>query len=218
MNGVHDMGGMQGFGPIAPEKDEPVFHEDWEKRALVLTLAMAAWRRWTLDGSRHARELIPPAEYLRMSYYEKWFTGLVSLMTATGLVSAREIETGKSAPGAKATPPLRVADAAAAMARGAPTLRTIQSSPRFAVGEKVCARNIHPLGHTRLPRYARGKPGTVTLSHGAHVFPDANAHGKGEAPQHLYQVRFEAKDLWGESGTGAVYIDLWEDYLEPDAV
>ena len=216
MNGVHDMGGMHGFGPIAPEADEPVFHEAWEGRALALVLAVAAWRRWNLDASRHARERIPPTEYLRMSYYEKWIAGLEALMLEKGLVSAHELETGKPDTGtAKATPPLPAADLARAVARGGPTLRDIEKPPRFVVGEGVRARNVNPLGHTRLPRYVRTKPGTITMRHGAHVFPDANAHGKGEAPQHLYQVRFEAKDLWGAGGTGAVYLDIWEDYLEP---
>jgi nitrile hydratase len=151
-----------------------------------------------------------------MSYYEKWIAGLESLMLEKGLVSARELETGRPDTGAaKATPPLPAADLARAAASGGPTLREIAKGPLFAVGQRVRARNIHPLGHTRLPRYARGRPGTVTMHHGAHVFPDANAHGKGEAPQHLYQARFEAKDLWGAGGSGAVYLDLWEDYLEP---
>jgi nitrile hydratase len=216
MNGVHDMGGMQGFGPIAPEWHEPVFHEAWEGRALALVLAMGAWRRWNLDGSRHARERIPPAEYLRMSYYEKWIAGLETLMTETGLVSARELETGKPDGGAaKATPPLSAAAVAGVMSRGGPTLRDNAKPPLFAVGQRIRARDINPLGHTRLPRYVRGRPGTITMNHGAHVFPDAHAHGMGEAPQALYQVRFEAKDLWGAGGTGAVYLDLWEDYLEP---
>jgi nitrile hydratase len=90
----------------------------------------------------------------------------------------------------------------------------VADEPRFSLGMTVRARNMNPLGHTRLPRYVRGRVGAITRHHGAHVFPDSNAHGLGEQPQHLYQVRFEARELWGEAGSGAVYIDLWESYLE----
>jgi len=215
MNGVHDMGGMHGLGAIAPEPNEPVFHAPWEARALALTLAMAAWRRWTLDASRHARERIPGPDYLRMSYYEKWTAGLVTLIEETGLATRRELETGQSDVGAKATPALNGDRVAAMLASGAPTLRTIDAAPCFAVGDPVRARNVHPPGHTRLPRYVRGREGMVTRLHGAHVFPDTNAHGLGEQPQHLYQVRFEGRELWGDSARHAVHMDLWESYLEP---
>jgi nitrile hydratase len=216
MNGVHDMGGMDGFGPVATEANEPVFHERWEARALALTLAVGAWGRWTLDASRFARERIPAAEYLRMSYYEKWMAGLTTLLVEAGLVTREEIENGRSTPGAqKAVPPLKAERVAASLANGGPTERTVADEPRFSLGMTVRARNMNPLGHTRLPRYVRGKLGTIARRHGAHVFPDANAHGLGERPQHLYQVRFEAQELWGESNNSAVYIDLWESYLEP---
>jgi nitrile hydratase beta subunit len=218
MNGVHDMGGMHGLGPIAPEVDEPLFHEPWEARALALNLAAAAWGRWNLDGSRHQRELILGPDYLRMSYYEKWIAGLEALMLRTGLVSAEELTTGRPAPGTvRASPPLTADRVAGVLASGGPTVRDIALAPRFVVGDSVRARNINPTGHTRLPRYARGRAGVITLSHSAHVFPDANAHGLGEQPQPLYQVRFEARELWGEAARGrsAVYLDLWEDYLEP---
>ena len=218
MNGVHDMAGMHGLGPIAPEMNEPVFHAPWEGRALALTLAVGAWGRWTLDASRHARELIPGTDYLRMSYYEKWITGLEALMVETGLVSPAEIETGRASPGApKATPPLTANRVAATLARGGSTSRAVAAAPRFAQGAAVRARNLNPVGHTRLPRYVRRRRGVITRGHGAHVFPDANAHGLGEQPQHLYQVRFEASELWGDAAAerSAVYLDLWEDYLEP---
>ena len=217
MNGVHDMGGMHGLGPIAPEADEPVFHAAWEARALALTLAAGAWGRWTLDASRHQREGIPGPEYLRMSYYEKWITGLEALLEKAGLVTAEELASGRAADAAKASPPLTAERVPAALSAGGPTERPIDRAPRFAVGDMVRARNIHPLGHTRLPRYARGRLGMVARRHGAHVFPDANAHGLGERPQPLYQVRFAAAELWGEAAKGpdAVFIDLWEDYLEP---
>jgi nitrile hydratase len=210
------MGGMEGFGPIAPEAGEPVFHERWEARALALTLAAGAWGRWTLDKSRHVRELIPPADYLRMSYYEKWIAGLAASLVESGLVTRKEIEEGHAAPGtAKSTPPLTADRVEAVLSHGGPTLRTIEAAPRFAPGTTVRARNMNPSGHTRLPRYVRGRLGTITRHHGAHVFPDTNAHGQGEQPQHLYQVRFDARELWGGAQRSAVYLDLWENYLEP---
>ena len=217
MNGVHDMGGMAGLGPIAPEVGEPLFHEPWEARALALTLAAGAWRRWNLDASRHARELIPGPDYLRMSYYERWTAGLVTLMTEAGLITAGELAAGRPDPDApRATPPLDADAARAMIRRGGGALRQSDAPPRFAVGDQVRARNIHPAGHTRLPRYARGRRGRITRDHGAHVFPDANAHGQGEQPRRLYQVCFEADELWGEAAgwRGAVHIDLWEPYLE----
>jgi nitrile hydratase len=218
VNGVHDMGGMHGLGPIDSEPHEPLFHQPWEARALALTLAAGAWGRWSLDASRHQRELIPGPDYLRMSYYEKWITGLEALLVKTGLVTEAELASGAPAPGtAKASPPLTGARTPAMLASGGPTLREIPRAPIFSVGDKVRARNINPAGHTRLPRYARGHVGIVSHSHGAHVFPDANAHGLGEQPHPLYQVRFEAAELWGDAarGRGAIYIDLWEAYLEP---
>jgi len=216
VNGVHDMGGMEGFGPIAPEPNEPVFHHRWEARALALTLAVGAWGRWTLDQSRHARERIPAADYLRMSYYEKWVAGLVALLVESGLVTRKEIEDAHAAPGAKKSSPRLTADrVAVSLASGGPTLREIAAAPRFAKGAVVRARNLHPSGHTRLPRYVRGRIGTITRHHGAHVFPDTNAHALGEQPQHLYQVRFETRELWGSAQQNAVYLDLWESYLEP---
>lgn len=218
MNGVHDMGGIHGLGPIDPDTDEPLFHAPWEARALALTLATGAWGRWTLDASRHQRELIPGPDYLRMSYYEKWITGLEALMVKTNLITAEELATGRPAGGAaKASPPLTADKVAPAMARGGPTNRQIANVARFAVGAPVRTRNINPPGHTRLPRYVRGHVGVITHDHGAHVFPDTNAHGLGEQPQPLYQVRFEAAELWGLDADrrGAVYLDLWERYLEP---
>ena len=217
MNGVHDMGGLHGLGPIAPEAGEPVFHAAWEARVLALTLAVGAWGRWTLDASRHQRELIPGPDYLRMSYYEKWLTGLIDLMVKAGLVTRAEIACGRPAPGAlPATPPLTVARVAGALAAGGPASRDVPAPRRFAVGEKVRARNLNPLGHTRLPRYVRGRQGVVERDHGVHVFPDTNAHGLGEQPRRLYGVRFTARALWGEAAAGrdSVHLDLWDDYLE----
>jgi nitrile hydratase len=218
MNGVHDMGGMHGMGPIMAEKDEPVFHHAWEGRIFAMNRAMGAWRKWNLDASRLSRELIPPAEYLRMSYYERFVAGLVELIVQSGLTTRAEIESGVPAPGSgKAVPALTVDKAVALVAKGAAASRNVNVASRFHVGQRVRARNIHPVGHTRLPRYARGKSGTIDRDHGVFVFPDTNAHYLGEKPQHVYSVRFAARELWGEGAAprDSVYVDLWDDYLEP---
>jgi nitrile hydratase subunit beta len=218
MNGVHDMGGMHGMGPIRYERNEPVFHARWEGRAFALNLAMGTWRKWNIDAGRHEIELIPAAEYLRMSYYEKWTARLVELMVKTGLVTHAEVESGRPAPGLpKATPPLTAERVSSILRTGALKSREESVPPRFEMGRRVRARNVHPTGHTRLPRYVRGKIGTVERDHGVYVFPDTNALFLGEKPQHVYSVRFAARELWGEQASprDAVYVDLWDDYLEP---
>jgi nitrile hydratase beta subunit len=217
MNGVHDMGGMHGMGPVQQEKNEPVFHARWEGRVFALNRAVGAWGKWNTDASRHQRELIPPAEYLRMTYYEKFLVGMTELLIKSGLVTRAEVESGKPARGSKkASPALTAAKVPALVAHGMPASRNTPVDPNFKVGERVRARNINPVGHTRLPRYARGKLGTVERDHGVFVFPDSNAHFLGEKPQHLYSVRFAARELWGEQARAqdAIYVNLWDDHLE----
>jgi len=218
MNGIHDMGGMHGMGPIQYEKNEPVFHARWEGRVFALRRAMAAWGKWNIDAARHEVELVPAAEYLRMSYYERQFAAFIELLVKSGLITRAEVESGKPAQGSsKAVPPLTIDKAAALVANGVPASRDVPAVPRFQVGQRVRARNMHPAGHTRLPRYARGKFGTIDRDHGVYVFPDSNAHFLGEKPQHVYSVRFAARELWGEQAApqDCVYVDMWDDYLEP---
>jgi len=218
MNGAQDLGGMMGFGPIAIEQDEPWFHADWERRAFGVTLAMGATGSWNLDMSRHARETLPPPEYLTSSYYEIWIKGVEKLVVKAGLVSPEELKVGKAlAEPAPVKRVLKAEDVPAVLARGGPTGRRIEQPARFAVGDNVQTRNIHPTGHTRLPRYARGKRGVVERVHGAHVFPDTNAKSQGENPQWLYTISFSGRELWGEEAdpTLVVSIDAWESYLEP---
>jgi nitrile hydratase subunit beta len=218
MNGIHDMGGMHGLGPIKYEKNEPVFHDPWEGRVFALRRAMAAWGKWNIDATRHEVELVPAAEYLGMSYYERQFVAFVELLVKRGLVTWAEVETGKPSQGSsKAIPPLTIRKAVALVANGVPASRDVPAPPRFQVGQRVRARNMHPAGHTRLPRYTRGKVGTIDRDYGVYVFPDSNAHFLGEKPQHVYSVRFAARELWGEQSSpqDAVYVDMWEDYLEP---
>jgi nitrile hydratase beta subunit len=215
MNGVHDMGGLQGFGPVVIEKNEPLFHAAWERRALGLTLAMGATGLWNLDQSRAARESLAPAKYLSSSYYRIWIEALGDLMVARDAVTPAELADGRTRQAPVALPRVLTLDRVpAVLARGSPTERTPAAAARFKVGDAVHTRNLHPATHTRLPRYCRDKPGTVVKVHGVHVFADANGAGRGEQPQWLYGVRFAAADLFGADTTAAaVHVDLWEPHL-----
>lgn len=217
MNGAQDMGGVHGFGVVDPEPNEPVFHAEWERRVFALTLAMGVTGEWTLDASRFARESLPPAEYLSKSYYERWLTGLERLMTERGLVAPEEITTGRSLQPAKPVKRiLAAADVARTLERGGPTNRDAPRPALFQAGDRVRAKNMHPVTHTRLPHYVRGHVGTVALVHGCHIFPDTHAHGRGEDPQWLYTVRFDARELWGADAdpTLTVSVDAFEPYLD----
>jgi len=211
------MGGMHGMGPVAPEADEPPFHAAWEGR--VHAMALATPTRGNLDAGRHRREKIPAAEYLRMSYYEKWLEGFCTGLLEAGLVTQAELGSGRADPAAtKATPRLLpgAVEAALSTRRGG-YQRATKAKPAFKPGDRVRARNLNPTGHTRLPRYVRGRIGVVERDNGAHVFPDSNAHGLGEDPRRLYTVRFTARELWGPDAAerDSVSLDLWEPYLEP---
>jgi nitrile hydratase subunit beta len=218
VNGIHDMGGMQDMGPVKYEKNEPVFHAPWESRVFVMFLATSAWRKWNIDAFRHTREVLPPKDYLRLGYFEQWFSGLCDLLVKRGLLTSAEIGSGVPAVGTvKATPPLTVDKIPATITSRLNAKRDVPATARFRVGQRVRAQVINPLGHTRLPRYARGKSGTIERDHGVFVFPDTNAQFQGEKPQHVYSVRFAARELWGEQAKpqDAVYLDMWDDYLEP---
>jgi nitrile hydratase len=218
MNGVHDMGGMHGMGPIVEERNEPVFHHSWEARVFALRRAMGAWGKWNIDVSRHEVELVPPADYLRMSYYERQFAAFLVLLEKRAFITAAELDNGKPAAGtAVVVPALTSEKAAVLVAKGVPTSRNAAVPASFQTGQSVRARNLNPPGHTREPRYVRGKLGSIHRDHGVFVFPDTNAHYLGEKPQHLYSVRFAARELWGDQAArqDAVYVDLWDDHLEP---
>jgi len=217
MNGPQDLGGAQGFGPVRPEPNEPVFHTEWERRAAALSLAMNATGMWNIDVVRHARERIPPAEYLASTYYEIWLKGLERLLVENGLVTAEELAAGHmTAPPAALKRRPTAAEIPALLAKGAPTERPVRKSAAFSVGDKVHTTQINPAGHTRLPRYSRGRNGTIAAIRGVHVFPDMNSARRDENPQWLYSVAFDARELWGpEAKSGdEVLIDLWEPYLE----
>jgi nitrile hydratase subunit beta len=218
MDGAQDMGGVEGFGPVQPEPDEPVFHAEWERRAFALTLAMGMPGGWNIDMSRFAREDRPHQDYLGKSYYQIWLAGLERLMLERNLVSPDEIEAGRVLHPAKPVAKTLSAQGVAAMLhRGGPTEREAGKPARFAVGARIRAKTINPPGHTRLPRYVRGHIGVIERILGCHVFPDSNATGKGEDPQWLYTVIFEGRELWGAGADPSVQtsVDAWEPYLEP---
>ena len=216
MNGPHDMGGFTGFGPVRPEADEPVWHADWEPRAFALVLAMGMTGSWNIDTARHARERLPAMQYWQSSYYEMRHHALLLQLIELGLITAQEEETGRM--NVAPAPVKRVARSGmipAILAAGGPSDRPGTRPQGFATGDVIRTRNENSDGHTRLPRYARGKRGEIVAVHGMHVFPDSNAHGRGEDPQWLYTVRFGARELWGKDTRDEVCIDLWEPYLEP---
>jgi len=222
MNGVHDLGGMHGFGPVVREENEPVFHSDWEKRVFGMVLTAMGRRVCNVDEFRRAIERMPPPGYLAATYYEKWLYALEALLVEKGVATPEEIRSGHAAAPASAT-------AAGTLDDGSGGVESFDSSAvklrydrsykaGFKVGDRVVARNFNPQHHTRLPRYARGKRGVVRYDHGVFVFPDTHAHGQGGKPQHVYTVAFDARELWGadRNQRAPVYLDCWEDYLERD--
>jgi nitrile hydratase len=217
MNGVHDMGGMDGFGAVHPETNEPVFHAAWEGRVLAISRALGALREWNIDIGRYWIELLPPAAYLASPYYERWLARNENLLAARGMVSPAELAAGYAAgPGRPVKgQPLTAADVDRALKPGS-FGREATGPARFAVGDRVRARNIHPRAHTRLPRYVRGHVGVVERVHGCHVFPDAVVAAGNEDPQWLYTVTFDGGDLWGPDAEPGlrVSVDAFEPYVE----
>lgn len=213
MHGIHDMGGMHGFGPVVVEPDEPVFHAAWEKRVLGMVYQMVGFGWATIDAFRHAIERTEPVEYLRVGYYGRWALALERIMVDAGALAPGE--TAARMAGRPTAP-----HAAPSMPAHAPTpgfVRDVARAPRFAAGDAVRPRIESMPGHTRLPRYVAGRRGVVHRVEAAYVFPDTNAHGGGESPQYLYNVRFDGAELWGAGAepATALHIDLFEPYLEP---
>ena len=203
------MGGMDGFGKVVPEKDEPVFHADWERRMFAIASAIPFAVPYMDDHFRREIERVAPVDYLKANYYELWYRSVMSLLEERGVFSATPATTH---------PAVALADVPGAIRAGASTrLAEDGIVPRFSVSAAVTTRNIHPQGHTRLPRYARGKQGRITRNHGVFSFADSNAHGLGHAAQHLYAVTFTARELWGPdvNPRDEVVLDLWDAYLEP---
>jgi nitrile hydratase len=216
MNGIHDIGGMQGIGPVYREHDEPVFHHDWERRVMGLFPALAAHGYFGVDEFRHAIERMGPCEYLEGTYYEHWLHAFETLLVEKGVVTTSELESGRAAPAPKGSPALRPEGVDAMLKAGLSARVNEAVTARFKVGDKVRVVNKNPLGHTRLPRYTRGRSGTIAIDHGVFVTPDTVAHGQGECPQHVYAVSFSAAELWGKEASpdNTIRVDLWDDYLE----
>ncbi len=216
MDGIHDMGGMDGFGKVTPEADEPVFHARWEGRTLALSRVAGALRLWNIDTGRFGIEVLPPDVYLASSYYRRWFLRTQNMLVERGLVAADEIAAGRALRPGRKIGTFTAADGARPAKRGS-FGRPAAAPARFKPGDRVRARNIHPPSHTRLPRYVRGQVGVVERIQGCHVFPDAAAQGRGDDPQWLYTVCFDNRDLWGADAdpTVKVSIEAFEPYLEP---
>ena len=216
MNTIHDVGGMHGFGAIDAERDEPPFHEAWEGRAGGMLEVMTFPAGFTVDRFRYLRETLRPDLYLTQNYYEQWIYIAEQALLESGMISAEELARGK-AQAPKRDDAMRSDAVWGFLHDHTHSGRDVSGTPRFAIGQSVRARNLQPAGHTRLPRYARGKSGSIVSHHGAHVLPDASAHGKGDMAQHLYTVRFAARELWDARANprDSVHLDLWEGYLEP---
>ncbi len=224
MNGVHDLGGMDGFGPVVRERNEPVFHADWERQVFGMMLGTLGQGLYNLDEIRHAIERMSPAHYLGSTYYEHWLAGLERILAEKGRLTPAEVEERLRELAAAAEPlplpersdPTLADGLAQAVHAGAPASRG-EGKPRYREGAAVRVLKMNPSGHTRCPRYVRGARGVVDRVHEKFIFPDAHAHGRGERPEVLYTVGFEATELWGKGaeGRGRIYVDLWESYLEP---
>lgn len=218
MDGVHDMGGIDGFGNVEPEPNEPVFHAPWEGRVLAMQRAMGYAGGWNTDMSRYAQERLPPAVYLAVSYYRRWELAMEANVIERGLAGADEIAAGHALRAGKTLTRKLAPELGAKGASRGSFARETNRPALFKIGDRVRAKNIHPKTHTRLPRYVRGHVGEVVLVHGCHVFPDAVALAmENEDPQWLYTVRFEGRELWGPDGDPAVKVsvDAFEPYLGP---
>lgn len=224
MNGIHDLGGMHGLGPVVREENEPVFHADWERAVFAMMLYTMGKRLYNAAEFRHGIERMPPAHYLTARYYERWLHSLERNLLEKGIVSREELEErarqfleDPAKPLPRREDPEFTAFLLHLVREGGQRSARLETPPRFQVGDRVRARNLHPPGHTRLARYVRGRQGTVAHVYDPWTFPDTHAHGQGRNPQYVYCVRFEARELWGESAepNQAVYFDLWESYLEP---
>ena len=216
MDGIHDLGGMHGFGPIEAPEDEPLFEARWQRRVFGLSAMVLGGVVRNVDKFRHAIERMPPAEYLTAGYYGRWLASLETVLLDEGHLEVDELE-GRRGSLARGESPPPAAEIRAEALGEASAVRELATPPRFVLGQAVRARNLHPPGHTRLPRYVRGKRGVVVEAHRGFVFPDANAHDRGECPQHLYSVAFAGFELWGEDAEDGttVSVDLFESYLEP---
>ncbi len=217
MDGPHDLGGRQGFGPVHASEPEEPFHAEWEARMWGIARGMIRPEGWNIDWFRHCRELIDPSDYLARPYFDQWMQDYAAMLVDSGIATVEEVVSGRSRgpdPGLGPAPgPETVEEARGSVVRFD---RPVNEAPAFAPGDRVRCRTHGHSGHTRLPAYARGRTGLVHAHHGAHVLPDDNARGE-ERAEAIYSVVFEAAELWPEAAgqRDKVYLDLWESYLEP---
>jgi nitrile hydratase len=216
MDGVHDMGGMDGFGKVEVENNEPPFHAPWEGRVLAMQRAMGYAGAWHIDHSRFAQEKLPPLSYLGSSYYQRWMLAMESNVTERGYATPEELKAGHAKTAGKNLPRKLTPDVVDAGLSRSSFYRQQQGPQKFKPGDKVRTANIHPATHTRLPRYARDKVGVVEMCHGCHMYPDSVATDRGDNPQWLYTVVFDSRELWGPDAdpTLKISIDAFEPYLE----
>lgn len=216
MNGVHDMGGNQHMGPIGHDPDAPIFHEPWEGRVWALYRSTGQYGRGVWKSFRYELELLPHAEYLRMPYYERWFTVLVNRLLSSRYITHEELASGRADP-SMTRPALPPPPPPRPGAVAGTTRLNLPVRASYRRGQQVRGRNMHPIGHTRLPRYVRGKRGVITRDHGVWALQDTNGAGDQiGTPEHVYTVRFTARELWGPeaSARDTIFIDAWESYLE----
>ena len=216
MDGIHDMGGMDGFGPLPIERDEPVFHAPWEGRVYAMNTAVGVWGKWNIDAGRYGIEMRDPALYLQSSYYERWLYRNENLLVEHGIITCEELSNGKASSGNRETPPN--AEEIFEKQRKSRSFRVDEDvAPKFKPGDAITVRNIHPKTHTRIPRYVRSNRGVIDRDHGVFIFPDTHAQFQGTKPQHVYSVMFTAQELWGPDAPSQdkLYLDLWDDYMDP---
>jgi nitrile hydratase len=226
MDGVHDLGGRRGFDKVEVEANEPVFHYRWEAKVFAMSGAgfLAGGWHYT-DQFRHAIERIDPAAYLTHGYYGRWLGGIETLLVEAGIVrqdeiTRRALDLGASANDLIAARPDPNPDPLGDRPGVTETPREIDRPPKYQVGDHITTTTEVKTRHTRLPAYARGKPGRVVHWHDAWVYPDTAAHGQGEQPQHLYTIEFSGTDLWGTDSDPAlkVHLDLFEPYLSLNSI
>ncbi|MEH0554033.1 nitrile hydratase subunit beta [Streptomyces sp. B21-101] len=225
MNGVFDLGGTDGFGPINPTPEEPPFHAEWEKAAFAMQLAGFRGGWFSVDSFRHGIELMDPVVYLSSPYYEHWLHSFEHHGITKGHIDPAELDRrtryyldNPDAPLPAHEPdPELVEFVDAVVTCGAPAERPTDKPMRFAVGDVVRVRGDAPPGHTRMARYVRGKVATVVAHRGSYVFPDASGNERGEDPQHLYTIQFDGAGLWGDEyadpNTSSTF-DVWDPYIE----
>lgn len=224
MNGVHDLGGTDGLGPVEVEENEPVFHAEWEKAAFAMFAYNFRAGHFNVDQFRFGIEQMHPSEYLGSRYYEHWLHTAEHYTVALGVVDPADLDArtqfyldNPDAPLPANDDPELVEFANLATKHGAPARRESDAVAKFAVGDRVRVATDQPLDHTRKARYVRGRTGEIVQAHGTFIYPDSAGNGRGDDPKHVYTVLFTATELWGPDAAdpnGSVTFDVWEPYLE----